>query len=190
MRRPPGAPASVLASLLAAGVLLLSGCGDEAGPVATDPAPEPAPSSTAVPDVPAETPTDDPTDQPTTAPTKSPPLQPGGVPFELIEIVSGSAGDGTVSPQAVPITSQAEAETFVVDFSDDLAAEVLTALTEALTGRGDQVHAAVVGVSCDVPPGVAVSQSTAGYEIVGLKVAVPTPECYAPVTSVAVVAIP
>lgn len=188
MRRLLGALVLVLLTALTA-------CGEEDPPTASDPAPSATTSSTSptspvptspVPTSPTETETA--TDLPTTAPpTKSPPLDPGGVAFELVEIVSGTAAGGQVSPGAVALDSPAAVEAFVAPFRPALAADV----TRAARGAdGGQLYAAVVGLGCDVPPGVTVAESAEGYTITGTKVPDPTPECFAAVTSVAIVTIP
>ena len=45
----------------------------------------------------------------------------------------------------------------------------------------------VVSVGCDVPPGVDVHRTGGGLAITAQKVAAPTKECFAPVTTVALV---
>ncbi|MDO9456571.1 hypothetical protein [Nocardioides sp.] len=165
--------------------LLLAGCGDDEDPTASDPAPSGA-TSTATP----ETATDLPTtvDPSSGEPTRSPPITPGGVPFELVELVDGTAGRGQATDEAVPIASAADAKAFASAFSPDLAGRVEAALA-APAPEGTSLYAAVVGMGCDIPPGVDVTETADGYAITGLKVADPLPECFAPVTTVAVVAI-
>jgi hypothetical protein len=187
-----------LGALLLTGLLCgLAGCGgdDDETPTASDPAPasdRPAASTTGTPSDPPTTTgpptTTDPGD-PSGPPTKSPPLTPGGVPFELVELVSRTAGRGVVSDRAVPITSASELDAFVADLSAQLAGDVSEAYAANPVQAGQTLYAAVVGLGCDVPPGVEVSRAGAGYEISGRKVAEPLPNCFAPVTSVALVAI-
>ncbi len=55
---------------------------------------------------------------------------------------------------------------------------------------GTQLAAAVVTIGCDVPPGVEVSEGESGLEIRAMKVPDPLPNCFAPVTTVAVVQVP
>ena len=49
---------------------------------------------------------------------------------------------------------------------------------------------AVVSIGCDVPPGVDGDQSADGWVFTPQEVARPLQECFAPVTSVALVAVP
>ncbi|MCW2813298.1 MAG: hypothetical protein JWN84_753 [Nocardioides sp.] len=183
MRRPLGpVPTALLVPLLA--VPLLAGCGDDSAPTASDPAG--GGSSSSSPAAPAETATDLPT---TTDPTKSAPITPGGVPFELREMVSGTAGQGELSPDAVPLASDADVEAFVAGFSEQLAEDVRVAVAAEPARTGEEIYGAVVGLGCDVPPGVSVRRDADGYAVTGAKVADPLTECFAAVTSVAIVAI-
>lgn len=179
MRRLGTVPALLLTALL------LTSCGDESEPVASDPQPEAATSTEPA----AEPTTEPPAPEPTsTDPTKSPPITPGGVPFEVVEVVSGTAGKGELSPEAVPLGTDTEVARFVAQLSPELAADVRAAV-DASTAPAGQLYGAVVGLGCDVPPGVAVTRTSTGFDITGLKVADPLQECFAAVTSVAVVAI-
>ncbi len=185
MRRPLGAiPSSFLAALLVP--LLLVGCGDD-GDDGSSTASDPTTSTPTSESVPPTSPPG--TGGDTDEPTKSPPLTPGGVPFELREMVSVTVGRGVASPEAVALTTPAEVDAFTAPFSGQLADEVRAAVAAEPAGAGETLYGAVVADGCDVPPGVDVTESAEGYAIVGLKVADPLPECFAPVTSVAIVAI-
>ena len=175
------------ALLLTVLTVTLTGCGDDGSPTATDPAPSSTPSASAPPST--SSPSSPSSTDPGEPPTKSGPLTPGGVPFELVEIVSGAAGRGVASEQAVPIASESDLAAFVAGFSDGLADDVREAYAANPVADGRRLYAAVVGLGCDVPPGVDVAAAGDGYTITGLKVADPRPECFAPVTSVALVAI-
>ncbi|MFB9313363.1 hypothetical protein [Nocardioides plantarum] len=180
------------ALLLTVLTVMLAGCGEDAPPTASDPAPTTSSTSPSAPttsDLPTMPDPDPDPDDPSEPPTKSPPLIPGGAPFELLEIVSGAAGRGGVSDQAVEITSTAQVDAFVAPFSDALADDVRSAVAAHPVAAGRTRYAAVVGLGCDVPPGVDVSRSGEGYAITGLKVADPKQECVVAVTSVALVAI-
>ncbi|WP_148615556.1 hypothetical protein [Nocardioides rubriscoriae] len=183
MRRRPGALSSLLlACLLLGGLGALAGCGAEESPTASDPAPTTTSDPTTSTTVPSTTATDQ--------PTKSPPLTPGGVRFELAEMVSATAGGGAVSPEAVPLASPADVDAFTAAFSEQLAGDVRAAVEAHPPQDGQALYGAVVGFGCDTPPGVVVDAAAdGGYEINGLKVADPMLECFAPVTSVAVVTI-
>ena len=175
------------ALLLTVLTVTLTGCGDDGSPTATDPAPSSTPSASAPPST--SSPSSPSSTDPGEPPTKSGPLTPGGVPFELVEIVSGTAGRGVASEQAVPIASESDLAAFVAGFSDGLADDVREAYAANPVADGRRLYAAVVGLGCDVPPGVDVAAAGDGYTITGLKVADPRPECVAAVTSVALVAI-
>lgn len=176
MRRLGPVPALLLTT-----ALLLGGCGDDATPSASDPETG-SPSAPGSPSEPATT-------DPTTDPTRSPPITPGGDPFTLLEMVTGSAGRGVLSPEAVPLGSEAEVETFVAGLSPQLADDVRAAVAASAVPAGQQLYGAVVGLGCDVPPGVLVDRTGTGVEITGRKVVDPMRECFAAVTSVALVAV-
>jgi hypothetical protein len=54
---------------------------------------------------------------------------------------------------------------------------------------GQTLLGAVVAIGCDVPPGVTVQHADGGLAITALKVEKPREECFAPVTTVALVAV-
>lgn len=199
----------LLGPVLLAPVLIaaLAACGSE-DDAAGDPAPtSTAPSSTAASPGDATTAPEIATDEPTTAdpdptdePTKSPPLTPGTpdapgtggetgtTPFELVDILSETDGGGSPAESATPISTKAEADTFVTTFSEDLAADVERVLTRA-RDDGRTVYAQVVGTGCDTPTDVTVTEADGRVFITAQKVPGPEVQCFAPVTSVAVVAI-
>lgn len=109
---------------------------------------------------------------------------------EVIALLHQTAAGGTVTEAFVDVTAPADADEFVAQLtSDELVAQVEAAVGEARAGH-DGVQAAVVALGCDVPPGVTVVTSGPGqYLAQPHEVADPLPECLAPVTTVAVVAL-
>ena len=68
--------------------------------------------------------------------------------------------------------------------------KIAAAVGSATIPEGYTVMGAVVAIGCDVPPGVEVSQSAEGWVFTPQDVAKPLQECFAPVTTVALVAVP
>ena len=161
----PVIPAVLLAALLA-------GCGDETSDAASDPAPEKTrPTATA-------------SSMPTVDPSEGPEAQ-------TIAIVSQTAVGGHVDLAAVPLADEAAQQEFAGQFNrPGMGRKIAQAVASATVPEGYTVMGAVVMVGCDVPPGVTVSQSTHGWVLKPQKVASPLQECFAPVTSVAIVAVP
>jgi hypothetical protein len=161
----PVLPAVLLAALLA-------GCGDATSDAASDPAGEPTEPS---------------------APTSSvPTIDPGsGLEAQTIAIVSQTAVGGHVDLDAVPLADEAAQQEFVAQFNrPGMGRKIAQAVASATVPEGLTLMGAVVSVGCDVPPGVRVTQSPDGWVVTPDPVASPLQECFAPVTSVAIVAVP
>ena len=147
-------------------VVLLAGCGDSTSDSASDPTSQP--SSTAAPDEPTES----------AAP-------------QTIAIVSQTAAGGEVDLNAVPVDDDAALQEFTAQFNKaGLEEKIATAVTGATVPEGYTVMGAVVSIGCDVPPDVSVEQGPDGWVVTPHKVPSPLQECFAPVTSVAIVAVP
>lgn len=111
--------------------------------------------------------------------------------YEVLEIVSETAAGGTVSPELTPLPGPDELTAFTDQFeSTAFREEVAAAVQEHEPREGFAVGAAVVAIGCDVPPGVSVEAEGDGYTVAADEVADPLPECFAPVTTVAVVEVP
>jgi hypothetical protein len=165
----------LLGPLLLAPLLVLSGCsGDDSSDVASDPA---GSTSSPAPSTPSDSTTGKPTD--------------GGVEFDEIAILSQTAAGGQVSTTAVELGDQAQLDAFVNQFEHPgFGAKIAQAVAVTTVPEGQVLIGAVVSIGCDVPPGVEVTGEPGSWTITPLKVADPLPECLAPVTSVAIVAVP
>jgi hypothetical protein len=166
MRRLLG---SALPAFLLAGVL--TACGDDdSGGVAQDPAPtSPTSSST----VSTATPTD------------------GTVDFELVTTFTETEAGGQVSQVAVPFAAGDDVEAFTAQFeSDAMKARVQQEAEKVDVPDGMALYGAVIAIGCDAPDKVAVTRTDAGLVITALKVASPMLECFAPMTTVALVLVP
>lgn len=108
--------------------------------------------------------------------------------YQVLEIVSETAAGGTVSPDLTPLPGPDELAGFTEQFeSTAFREEIATAVQEHEPREGYVVGAAVVAIGCDVPPGVSVEADGDGFTVEADEVADPLPECFAPVTSVAVI---
>jgi hypothetical protein len=115
----------------------------------------------------------------------------GAVDFDLVRLITVTAAGGTVSTVGVPMADAAAAEEFLAQFtSPELIEQVRNAVAGTDVPDGRALYAAVVAVGCDSPDRVAVVDSGDGLAISALKVKSPTPECLAPMTTVALVLVP
>jgi hypothetical protein len=168
----------LLGPLLLAPLLVLTACGgDDASDVASDPVGSTSSPATSTPSTPSESPTGKPSGD--------------DVDFDEIAILSQTAAGGQVSTTAVELGDPAQMEAFVnqfefAGFGDEIARKVAATTVP----EGQVLIGAVVSIGCDVPPGVEVAGEPGSWTITPLKVADPLPECLAPVTSVAIVAVP
>lgn len=168
MRRHLGIP--VLAALL--GVLLtLSGCGeDESGDV-TD-------SGTKHSD---HTSSPEPEDEEDEEPL-------GKVEFELVEMLTETAAGGKVDPQAMPLGDVVAIQGFSKQFEDEAMQTRLIGLLDRVEiPDGKALYGAVVAIGCEAPPGVVVTSTDRGLEIKAQEAPSPDKQCFAPMTSVALV---
>ena len=88
----------------------------------------------------------------------------------------------------MPLDSEAAVHDFTAGFDGgSLAGDVQDQVATTDVPDGQVVAGAVVAIGCDVPPGVTVQRAGDGIEITPLAVTAPKPECFAPVTTVALV---
>jgi hypothetical protein len=113
------------------------------------------------------------------------------VEFELVDTLTTTAAGGQVSDTAVPLGDDAAVQSFVSQFSgSDLGAQVEDAVARTGVPAGQQLYGSVVAVGCDAPDQVAVTTSGSDVVITAVKVATPKSECFAPMTTVALVLVP
>ena len=168
MRRTLG---SLLLLLL---LVVPTACGDDEPATADDPAPTAGGSPT---DQSSDEPTDEPSDEPTEG-------------LRVVALLSETAAGGETSTTLTPLGADT-LETFLEPItSAALADEVRQTVADNPPADYHELMGAVVAVGCDVPQGVTVTEGEAGYEIHAEKVAEPLPECFAPVTTIAVVEVP
>jgi hypothetical protein len=165
----------VLLGSVATCLVLLAGCADDSSDTADDPA---GPTSSA-------SQTEAQTEEPSRSPTER------GVDFEEVAIISQTAAGGEVDPAAVRLDDQAARETFLMQFQNPAFGSRIDEQIQATTvPEGHVLLGATVSIGCDVPPGVHVTAEGDGWLIYPQKVVSPLQECFAPVTTVALVTVP
>ncbi|QCW51504.1 hypothetical protein FE634_15770 [Nocardioides dongxiaopingii] len=180
MRRRLG-PALLLGVLLCP---VVAGCGSEdAGTDTTDPGPSDQPTSTATSD-PGEEPSEEPTEEPSDAPADGS----TGAP-EVVEVLHATAAGGSTTEQFVRVDDEQQLADFVAQFSDDAFAEEVRVAAAAVAAGPGTAYAAVAAVGCDVPPVDVEATAEDVYVVVVGKVPGPDVECFAPVTTVAVMSV-
>ncbi|MBF4763499.1 hypothetical protein ISU07_10205 [Nocardioides islandensis] len=153
--------------------LVLAGCGDAASDTASDPAPS----------------TGTPTDSASTSPPTVDPSS--GVEAQTVAILSQTAAGGRVDLNAVPLADEGARHEFAAQFNrPNMENKIARAVASATIPEGFTLMGAVVSIGCDVPPGVTVTQSPDGWVVQPDPVASPLKECFAAVTTVALVAVP
>jgi len=156
-------------------VLSLTACGSDPGdPGDTASSGEDSPTT-------SETPT---TDSPTTdGPTTDSP-EPGA---DLVEIVSETAAGGESGDPAVRVDRPAGLARLTRDFRRTGLTDKISSVVERIRLKeGQALYGAVIAVGCDVPPSASVEVTDGKVVITAGKIANPMPECFAPVTSVAI----
>ena len=114
----------------------------------------------------------------------------GAVDFTEVAMVSATAAGGRPSERATVLDDAAAVGAFSEQFrSPAMEQQLLKAVRGADVAEGRTLVGAVVALGCDVPPGVTVRRTGDGLAITPLPVPSPLPECLAPVTSVALVAV-
>jgi len=177
MRRLLGSVLPALV-LLAAPAIALTGCGDDdSGAVAKDPA------STA--STPSTAPTSS-TSSTSSQPAQSPSAEPYG--YRLVDMITVTAAGGAPSGPAAALSDDASVREFVSQFTnDELVRKVEASVAKTAVPDGQTLYAAVVAVGCDSPTAVNVDVAGSAVTITAQKVPSPKPECFAPMTTVALV---
>ena len=110
---------------------------------------------------------------------------------ELVQMLVLTSAGGEVSPTAYYVDDPQEMDAYVKTFEDrdDVIAAVQQAVEDA-GGTEGRIAAATVAIGCDVPEGVSITEGDNGPEVHPDKIADPKQECFAPMTSVAIVGDP
>ncbi len=110
---------------------------------------------------------------------------------ELLQMVALTAAGGEVSPTAYFVDDPKGLKTYATTFEDRDG--VVAAVQQAVEDAGDRqgrLAAATVAIGCDVPEGVSITEGRDGPEVRADKISNPKQECFAPMTSIALVEIP
>lgn len=107
-----------------------------------------------------------------------------------VVLVSATSGGGDPAEQATDVGDDAALASYVEQFSDGFADQVTAAAGRIEVGEGETLVAQVVTIGCDKP--VRARVSGAGHDVVLVPTPVPSPhrECFAPVTTVGLAAVP
>lgn len=136
------------------------------------------------PDERAEDRAEDPAGNPTTIEAADPTAR-------VVDIVSEVAADGNVTETATIIESDAMLVRYLNQFRSPVLVDELTAVVESVVlAEGRVIGLAVIEISCDEPPSAEVVEDGGEFVVTAGKVVNPHPECFAPVTSVAVLDLP
>ena len=200
--RPPAPPATApprrrpLTRGLVGCVLAVSlvGCGTSA----TDGDASRATDSSSAPDASAPTATSEaptPTDDATpTGPGSSGPSGSAAEP-RLVELVSITAAGGTVTATPTPVAGEAARAAYLAEFDARARGRLRRAFAAVEAPRADGLAAAVVAVGCVPPEDVWITSAGTArngrtYEVSAAASKTPDVQCFAPVTTVAVLLLP
>lgn len=120
---------------------------------------------------------------PDVADTTAPPAAPS-----VVGIFHATAAGGTSGP-AVDVSEPGTLDPVVAPLRGSLAAEVTDAATDVVIPSGQRLWAGVVTIDCAAPERLQVVSSGAGYAFRPVWTTKPPQECFAPVTTVALVLI-
>jgi ABC-type glycerol-3-phosphate transport system substrate-binding protein len=105
-----------------------------------------------------------------------------------VAILSMTAAGGKVSMTPVPLPDEKAVRSFSAQFTQPaLGRKIAATVADTDVPEGQALAAAVVAVSCDVPPSVTITETDDGVVVTADEVPSPLPECFASVTSVAVI---
>lgn len=113
----------------------------------------------------------------------------GAVDFELVDTITVTDAGGAVLPAAIPLTDDAAVAGFTAQFENDgMVAQIQDAVAAADVPAGQALYGAVIAIGCDSPTEVTVTSPGPGQLVIApVKVADPQQECFAPMTTVALV---
>lgn len=150
--------------------LALMGCGEEPDERADDPA--------------TQSQSDDRPDDPATQ------SQTDQADPQVVDIVSGTAAGGDVAQVATVIEDDRDLERYLRQFESPFVGDLTDAIDAHPLADDRVLGLAVIEISCDEPPSATVTFDGEAYAVTPGKVVSPHPECFAPVTSVAVLDLP
>jgi hypothetical protein len=109
----------------------------------------------------------------------------------VVTIVSGTAADGEVAAEATVIEDDRALARYLQQFTlPSLAGDLQDAVAAVAPAADRVVGVAVIAIGCDVPPSATVTEDRGAFVVMPGKIVSPHYECFAPVTSVAVLDLP
>jgi len=130
-------------------------------------------------------------DDPGGATADDPAPEPTTVEPTLVQPIVLTSAGGKVSTKAYFVDKKADMKAYVRTFDD--RDDVIAALQQGVEDAGERegrLAVATVAIGCDVPDGVTVTEGADGWEVTPGKVADPKQECFAPMTTIALVEVP
>jgi len=115
---------------------------------------------------------------------------PGGPAVTQVALLTGTSAGGEVTTVPTVLADDAAVQEYADQFrNDELGGEIVTTAAKTEVPAGQQLGAAVVAVGCEVPTRVV---ATGSDDDVALHAVLPSPtkECFAPITTVALVLLP
>jgi hypothetical protein len=126
----------------------------------------------------------------TSEPAPSETLPNGPIDFTEVALVSQSNVEGTVSPHAVVLDSEAAVGELASRFAVTPMEQALSrAYARADVPDGDVLIGAVVAISCEAPDKLRVEKTNQGVEVTAVA-KISKVQCLVPVTTVALVSVP
>jgi len=107
-----------------------------------------------------------------------------------VALLTGTSAGGEVTTVPTVLADDAAVQEYADQFrNDELGGEIVTTAAKTEVPAGQQLGAAVVAVGCEVPTRVV---ATGTDDDVALHAVLPSPtkECFAPITTVALVLLP
>src|SRR4051812_5104069 len=115
---------------------------------------------------------------------------PSAAEVSQVALLTGTSAGGEVTTEPTPLPDDAAAEEYAAQFrNDELQAEIVATAKQTVVPEGQQLAAAVVAVGCEVPEKIV---GTGSGSDLALHAPLPSPtkQCFAPITTVALVLIP
>lgn len=107
-----------------------------------------------------------------------------------VALLTATSAGGEVTTEPTPLPDAAAVREYADQFrNDELGGEIVTAAADATVPEGQQLAAAVVAVGCEVPTRVVGTGTASDVELHAVLPS-PTKECFAPITTVALVLLP
>jgi|GEM_PF-2461735 len=125
-----------------------------------------------------------------TTPSETTPADPQAAAPQVVDIVSGTAAGGDVARVATVIEDDQDLARYLRQFESPFIGDLTDAIDAHELADDRVLGLAVIAISCDEPPSATVTFDGEALVVTAGKVVDPLQECFAPVTSVAVLDLP